>query len=332
MGSFLGSLIGAVLVAFVQVFGTYYFPDLALAFMYLIMLTGAGCAARRPARQGSVSRCAPCYPVAAAAIACWRWRPLGLPPYAMTLLTEALILGLFAMSLDLMVGYTRLHFVRPRRRLRVWRLCRRHTCCCTPACRCCSRFRSPASFSRHRRDRRRLGVHAGDRRVVLHADARLRATALRRRLQMDHASPAPPTGWPASRAAPARSASPVRDAQAASITSSLVVPARRLPVLPGAGALAVRRGAARHPRERGEDARARLQHPRATRSRSWRSSFALGGLAGALYAPFAGFANTELLFWLLSGQVLIMVIVGGAGTLVGPILGAAFFLLLSSTS
>ena len=39
MGSFLGSLIGALLVAFVQVFGTYYFPDLALAFMYLIMAT-----------------------------------------------------------------------------------------------------------------------------------------------------------------------------------------------------------------------------------------------------------------------------------------------------
>jgi branched-chain amino acid transport system permease protein len=38
MGSFLGSLIGAVLVAFVQVFGNYYFPDLALAFMYLVML------------------------------------------------------------------------------------------------------------------------------------------------------------------------------------------------------------------------------------------------------------------------------------------------------
>ncbi len=38
MGSFAGSLIGALLVAFVQVFGTYYFPDLALAFMYLVML------------------------------------------------------------------------------------------------------------------------------------------------------------------------------------------------------------------------------------------------------------------------------------------------------
>jgi branched-chain amino acid transport system permease protein len=57
-------------------------------------------------------------------------------------------------------------------------------------------------------------------------------------------------------------------------------------------------------------------------------SFALGGLAGALYSPFAGFANTDLLFWLFSGQVLIMVIVGGQGTLIGPILGAAFFMLL----
>ena len=57
-------------------------------------------------------------------------------------------------------------------------------------------------------------------------------------------------------------------------------------------------------------------------------SYTLGGLAGALYAPFAGFANTELLFWLLSGQVLIMVIVGGSGTLIGPILGAAFFMTL----
>ena len=55
-------------------------------------------------------------------------------------------------------------------------------------------------------------------------------------------------------------------------------------------------------------------------------SYGLAGVAGALYAPFAGFANTELLLWLLSGQVLIMVIVGGTGTLIGPILGAVFFL------
>jgi branched-chain amino acid transport system permease protein len=57
-------------------------------------------------------------------------------------------------------------------------------------------------------------------------------------------------------------------------------------------------------------------------------AYALGGLAGALYAPFAGFANTELLFWLFSGQALIMVIVGGSGTLIGPVIGAAFFMLV----
>ena len=38
MGSFLGSIIGSLLVAFVQVFGSYYFEDLALAMMYLLML------------------------------------------------------------------------------------------------------------------------------------------------------------------------------------------------------------------------------------------------------------------------------------------------------
>jgi branched-chain amino acid transport system permease protein len=57
-------------------------------------------------------------------------------------------------------------------------------------------------------------------------------------------------------------------------------------------------------------------------------SYAFGALAGALYAPFAGFASPELFFWLMSGQVLIMVIVGGAGTLIGPIIGGAFFLFL----
>jgi branched-chain amino acid transport system permease protein len=39
MGSFLGSVIGSILVAFVQVIGTYYFQELALALMYLLMLT-----------------------------------------------------------------------------------------------------------------------------------------------------------------------------------------------------------------------------------------------------------------------------------------------------
>ena len=38
MGSFPGSLLAALLIGFVQVFGEYFFPNLALALMYLAML------------------------------------------------------------------------------------------------------------------------------------------------------------------------------------------------------------------------------------------------------------------------------------------------------
>jgi branched-chain amino acid transport system permease protein len=57
-------------------------------------------------------------------------------------------------------------------------------------------------------------------------------------------------------------------------------------------------------------------------------AYGFGGLAGALYAGFAGYASPELFFWLTSGHVLIMVVVGGSGSLVGPILGAVFFVFL----
>jgi branched-chain amino acid transport system permease protein len=39
MGSFLGSVIGSIMVGFVQVFGAYYFPSMALSLLYLLMLT-----------------------------------------------------------------------------------------------------------------------------------------------------------------------------------------------------------------------------------------------------------------------------------------------------
>jgi len=52
------------------------------------------------------------------------------------------------------------------------------------------------------------------------------------------------------------------------------------------------------------------------------------GLAGALFAPFRGFASPEVMFWILSGQALMMVITGGIGTLVGPIVGAMIFILV----
>jgi branched-chain amino acid transport system permease protein len=52
------------------------------------------------------------------------------------------------------------------------------------------------------------------------------------------------------------------------------------------------------------------------------------GFAGALFAPFRGFASPEVMFWVLSGQGLMMVIVGGIGTLIGPVIGAMVFILV----
>jgi branched-chain amino acid transport system permease protein len=52
------------------------------------------------------------------------------------------------------------------------------------------------------------------------------------------------------------------------------------------------------------------------------------GLAGVLYALQNEFAAPDFVFFLVSGEVVIYNVIGGIGTLVGPIVGAAFFLLL----
>ena len=52
------------------------------------------------------------------------------------------------------------------------------------------------------------------------------------------------------------------------------------------------------------------------------------GMAGVLYAVHNRFAAPDYVFFLISGEVVIFNVMGGIGTLVGPLLGAAFFLLL----
>src|SRR5260370_1762667 len=52
------------------------------------------------------------------------------------------------------------------------------------------------------------------------------------------------------------------------------------------------------------------------------------GLAGVLYAIQNQFAAPDFVFFLVSGETVIYNVLGGIGTLVGPIVGAAFFLLL----
>lgn len=55
---------------------------------------------------------------------------------------------------------------------------------------------------------------------------------------------------------------------------------------------------------------------------------AVAGLAGALIANQTEFVSPSLMHWTRSGQIMVMVILGGMGTLFGPVLGAVAFLLL----
>lgn len=69
----------------------------------------------------------------------------------------------------------------------------------------------------------------------------------------------------------------------------------------------------------------------------WRYKFAafiiaaaFAGLAGALYAYYNRFVSPDYLGVLRSAEVLLMVILGGAGTLIGPAIGAAVIVLLEN--
>ncbi len=57
---------------------------------------------------------------------------------------------------------------------------------------------------------------------------------------------------------------------------------------------------------------------------------AFAGAAGALRAYFNYFVAPDTLYWTTSGTVLVMVIIGGAGTLIGPALGAALVMVLEN--
>lgn len=251
--------------------------------------------------------------------------PLGLPPFAMTLLTEALILGLFAMSLDLMFGYTRL-----------------------------VSFGHAAAYG--------LGAYASGW-MLLHTDMPLLFVVFGAALLTGVVAIG--VGWICTLATGVSfsmltlafaqllyaisfkwtSVTGGSDGLAGiprtpgpfgfeALTSKAGFYYLVLACLVGAFLLCfalVRSpfgGVLRGIRENEAKTIALGYNTRLYKIAVVAVAYALGGLAGALYAPFAGFANTELLFWLLSGQVLIMVIVGGSGTLVGPILGAAFFMLM----
>ena len=54
------------------------------------------------------------------------------------------------------------------------------------------------------------------------------------------------------------------------------------------------------------------------------------GLAGTLYAAYETYVPTESLHWTTSGEIVIMSVIGGVGTLFGPMLGAGIVLYLEN--
>ena len=52
------------------------------------------------------------------------------------------------------------------------------------------------------------------------------------------------------------------------------------------------------------------------------------GLAGVLLGNFTSFISPEMMSWTRSGELIFMVIIGGAGSLFGPLFGALSFLFL----
>lgn len=51
------------------------------------------------------------------------------------------------------------------------------------------------------------------------------------------------------------------------------------------------------------------------------------GLAGALYSLHMRYSSASFLFWTVGGEAVIYTIVGGAGTLIGPVIGAAIMII-----
>ena len=60
-------------------------------------------------------------------------------------------------------------------------------------------------------------------------------------------------------------------------------------------------------------------------------SGAITGLAGSLYTDLNRFVSPSVLSWQMSGEIMVLVILGGVAKLYGPILGAIFYIILEQT-
>jgi len=57
-------------------------------------------------------------------------------------------------------------------------------------------------------------------------------------------------------------------------------------------------------------------------------SGAMAGLAGGMFATHEAFISPSIMHWTRSGELIVMVVLGGMATLGGPIVGAIVFLMV----
>ena len=85
----------------------------------------------------------------------------------------------------------------------------------------------------------------------------------------------------------------------------------------------------RHPRERAADARGRLPGA-ALQARFVHARRRARGRRRRPVRAANAYVSSDILHWSLSGDAIIMVILGGTGTIIGPVIGAGAFLLLKN--
>ena len=95
-----------------------------------------------------------------------------------------------------------------------------------------------------------------------------------------------------------------------------------------AGAFALRHGAARLPQQPAAHGLAGLSRRCATSSVAYVISALVCVLAGMLMANLTRFVSPSYMAWTVSGELIVMTVLGGLGTLIGPIAGATALLLV----
>ena len=103
LGSIGGSMVGSLIVGAAQTWGAFYLPETAMVIMYAVMGAILDLPALGPLRRGGMSRARAAALIAVLVLAVLPWV---LARHQLSLLTDLLIFGLFALSLDLIMGYT----------------------------------------------------------------------------------------------------------------------------------------------------------------------------------------------------------------------------------